>query len=95
MKQYRVDTISWSGKEFDSYEEALGSYELTKDREMGEGIDQDSYVELVCSSDGFESHEVLIRAVPIVDEEKMKINTPREQGYEWDYWAKWKETKYE
>ncbi|MCM3314844.1 hypothetical protein M3626_20830 [Psychrobacillus sp. MER TA 17] len=94
MKQYRVETFSWTGKEYTSYGEALRSYELTKDIEMGEGVDEDSYVELVCSSDGFEDTEVLMRAVPVVDEEKMKIDSPRAHGYDWDYWAKWKETKF-
>lgn len=37
MKQYRVETFSWTGKEYTSYEEALRSYELIKDGEMGGG----------------------------------------------------------
>jgi hypothetical protein len=95
MKKYRVDTPSWSGQETDDLEHALAMYELTKDREMGEGVTDDSYVELVCSEDDFEDYEVLKRADAVVDEEKMSISTPREEGFDWDYWAKWRESAIE
>ncbi|MGM0971664.1 MAG: hypothetical protein ACQEW2_02270 [Bacillota bacterium] len=91
MKKYRVDTPSWSSREFDNLEEALGKYELTKDMEMGEGVDQDSYVELVCSENDFEDYKVLKRAMVIVDEERMAKGLPRDEGYDFDYWAKWEE----
>lgn len=91
MKKYRVDTPTWASKEFDNLEQALGKYELTKDIEMGEGVDQDSYVELICSEDDFEDYKVLKRAIVEVDEERMKISAPKDEGYEWDCWAKWQE----
>lgn len=91
MKKYRVDTHSWSGEEVNDLNIALGQYELTKDREMGDGVTEDSYVELVYSEDDFEDYEVLKRAEVVIDEEKMNISTPRQEGYDWDYWAKWNE----
>jgi len=91
MKLYRVDTDRWSSKEFSDLKEAENKYEYTKDQEMGEGVDEDSYVQLVCSEDNFEDYEVIKIARVEVDEERMKISTPKDEGYDWDYWAKWKE----
>ncbi|GED35008.1 hypothetical protein P9G84_31885 [Brevibacillus centrosporus] len=91
MKKYRVDSHSWSSREYESIGQAEGQYELTKDRLMGEGVDEDGYVELVSSKDDFEDYTVLKRALVVVDEEKMKKSTPREDGYDFDYWAKWQE----
>ncbi len=91
MQKYRVDTHSWSSGEFDTIGQAEGIYELTKDRLMGEGVDEDGYVELVCSDNDFEDYTVLKRAVVVVDEDRMAISTPKDEGLEWDYWAKWKE----
>ena len=47
MKKYRVDTPTWSSQEFDDLNKALEKYETTKDIQMSEGVDEDSYVELV------------------------------------------------
>jgi hypothetical protein len=91
VKKYRVDTPTWSSQEMDDLKHALGHYELTKDREMGEGVDEDSYVELVCSENDFEDYKVLKRAMVIVDMEKMAISSPRDEGHDFDYWAKWEE----
>jgi len=33
-------------------------------------------------------------ATSVVDEERMKINTPKDEGYEWDNWAKWDEKSF-
>ncbi|MFG0217231.1 hypothetical protein ACFU8X_29695 [Brevibacillus porteri] len=91
MKKYRVDTQSWGSKEFDDIEKAEACYEYRKDREMSEGIDESSFVELVCSEDDFEDYVVIKRAVAIEDVDRMAKSTPKEEGYEWDYWAKWQE----
>jgi len=91
MKKFRVDTESWGSQEFVDYNKALAQYEMTKDNEMGEGVHEDSYVELVVSTDDFEDYVVLKRAAITVDEDKMKVSTPRQEGYDWDYWAKWVE----
>ena len=91
MKKYRVDTDSWGSREFEVPEQAESCYEYTKDRKMSEGVNEDSFVELVYSEDDFEDYVVLKRAVIVVDEEKMAISTPREKGFDFDYWAKWEE----
>lgn len=88
---YRVDTDSWTSEEYERLDVAQAKFETTMDRKMGDGINEDSYVELVCSNDGFEDYSVIKRVVPIVDEKKMAIGTPREEGLDWDYWAKWKQ----
>lgn len=93
MKKYRVDTDTWSSKEFTNLQEAENEYEYTKDQEMGEGVNEDSYVQLVCSEDDFEDYKIIKIARAVVDEERMKISTPKQEGLEWDYWAKWMEYK--
>lgn len=95
MRKYRVDMESWSTKEFNTFEEAEISYEWYKDYKMGDGVSDDSYVELVYSDDDFEDYQVLKRANVVVDEEKMKQGTPKDKGYDWEYWAKWSEDIYE
>lgn len=91
MKKYRVDTPTWSSQEFDDLNKALAKYETTKDIQMSEGVDEDSYVELVCSKHNFEDYKVLKRAMPVVDEDRMSKGLPRDEGYDFDYWAKWEE----
>ncbi|MGG0667807.1 hypothetical protein ABE073_04675 [Lederbergia citrisecunda] len=91
MKKYRVDTMSWFSREYDDYNEAVKEYERTKDYEMSDGVNSDTYVELVCSVDGFDDYETIKRAVAVVDEERTASEHPRDVGYDWDYWAKWEE----
>ncbi|KAA9007259.1 hypothetical protein F4V43_01875 [Paenibacillus spiritus] len=91
IKKYRIHTEYWESPEFDSLEEAEGIYEFAKDRVMGDGVTDDSYVELVSSSDDFDEYEILKKVVVVIDEEKMKLRTPKEAGLEWDYWAKWQD----
>ncbi|HHB2941830.1 TPA: hypothetical protein ACORAS_004717 [Bacillus cereus] len=91
MKKYRVQTENWMSEEFVDLKDAADEYEDTKDEVMGEGVTEDSYVELVSSEDDFEDCEIVKRAVVVVDEEAMAISTPREVGRDWDYWAKWQD----
>lgn len=91
MKKYRVQTENWMSEEFVDLKDAVDEYEDTKDEVMGEGVTEDSYVELVSSEDDFDDYEIVKRAVVVVDEEAMAISTPREAGHDWDYWAKWQD----
>ncbi|MED2737187.1 hypothetical protein [Bacillus toyonensis] len=91
MEKYRVQTDNWMSKEFVDLKDATAEYEEVKDRIMGEGVTEDSYVELVRSKDDFEDYEVVKRAIVVVDLEKMAVSTPREEGFDWDYWAKWQD----
>ena len=94
MRKYRVDSNTWSSQEFDDLSKAEIAYEFYKDQKIGDGVDEESYVELVYSDDDFDDSVTIKRADIVVDEEKMKISTPQQEGYEWDYWAKWEETIY-
>ncbi|WHT92340.1 hypothetical protein [Bacillus cereus] len=91
MKKYRVQTENWMSEDFVDLKDAVDEYEDTKDKVMGDGVTEDSYVELVSSEDDFEDYEIVKRAVVVVDEEAMAISTPREAGSDWDYWAKWQD----
>lgn len=92
MKKYKAFSERFTSKEFTDYEEALKEYEEIKDREISDQVDMDSYVELIESEDDFEDGVTIKKAIIVVDEEKMAISTPKDEGYEWDYWAKWQET---
>lgn len=92
MKKYKAFSEGFTTEEFTDYEKAVEAYEKIKEQEISEQVDEDSYVELIVSEDDFEDSKTIKRAVIIVDEERMAISTPKEDGYEWDYWAKWKET---
>ncbi|MGF7534967.1 hypothetical protein AAGG74_14955 [Bacillus mexicanus] len=59
---------------------------------MGEGVDMDSYVELVSSDNDFDDYEIFKRATIVLDEEKIAQSSPGDKGYDFDFWAKWKET---
>ena len=77
----------------DSYEETLEEW---KDRMLGEGVSDDDYIEVHAfdESKGETEEESypIKRFNIVVNEERMKTSTPKEEGYvEWDYWAKWEE----
>lgn len=91
MKKYIVQTENWQSEEIEELTDAVAEYEDTKDRVIGEGVTEDSFVELVSSEDDFEDYEIVKRADVVVDEEKMAISTPKEEGLDWDYWAKWQD----
>lgn len=85
--KYRVETENTS-MEFAKRDDALDHYEWKKDQMMGEGVTDDSYVELQCSNDNFEDYEVLQRAVIVMNLER---GNPRDEGYDFDFWASWSE----
>lgn len=86
--KYRVETEN-SSKEFTNRNDALDHYEWNKDYMMGEGVTDDSFIELQCSDDDFEDYEVLQRAVVVIDLER---GNPRDEVYDFDFWASWSES---
>lgn len=92
MSLWRVQTDTWTSNEYESLDLAMLQFEKTKDREIGEGVTEDSYVELVVSHDNFDDYHVIKRVNAIIDEERMeKEGSPDEQGYDFQWWAKWQE----
>ncbi|MCM3180206.1 hypothetical protein [Cytobacillus horneckiae] len=67
---------------FDNYDAALKEYEELKEYLMGEGHELGTQVHLL---------ETIKVATSVIDEEKMKISSPKDEGFEWDNWAKWVE----
>jgi hypothetical protein len=67
---------------FDDYDKALKEYESIKEHLMAEGHEEGTQVHLM---------ETIKVATSVVDEERMKINTPEQEGFEWEHWAKWDE----
>lgn len=75
-------------------EEAEKLFKSIKESKMGEGVELDeSFVSLVeIADDEVETEKVIKKVVAVYDEELTKeIGSPEENGYEWDYWAKWQE----
>lgn len=67
---------------FDSYEGALKEYESLKEHIMAEGHEPNTQVHLL---------ETIKVATSVKDDERMKQGSPKEEGLDFDFWAKWKE----
>lgn len=92
MKKYRVHTEMDVSKEFEFIESAEKIYESWKDSLMSEGVQaNESFVEIAESDDDFEDYKVIKKVIAIIDNDRTELQSPREEGFEWDYWAKWEE----
>ncbi|ATF13616.1 hypothetical protein A616_17005 [Brevibacillus brevis X23] len=92
LDTYRVHTNMDCSNEFESPEEAEKVYENWKDSMMTDSVVANkSYVEIAKSSDGFEDYEVIKKVIAAIDLDRTELRTPREEGFDWDYWAKWQE----
>lgn len=86
----------WDGliEIMDTLEEAERLFESVKESKMADGVDvRESFVSIVESEDEeFETYKTIKRVNAVYDEELTKeIGTPQQNGYEWNYWAKWQE----
>lgn len=94
MLKYRVLTDK-DYVELDTREEAKRTFEIWKDNYMAEGVvANESFVEMTVTNDDFETEATIERVVAVEDEEQFRdLGSPRDQGMEWDYWAKWQVSK--
>lgn len=92
MKKYMVITDRDSSAPLLTLDQAERVFESWKDDYMSDGVCADeSYVEIVESDDDFEDHKVIKRVIAVIDHDRTELRTPREEGFDWDYWAKWQE----
>lgn len=93
MKKYRVHTESGVvSRELETLEEAKKEFENWKDYLMSESVTADeSFVEIVVSEDGFEDYTVIKKVIAVIDNDRTELGTPKEEGFDWEYWAKWQE----
>lgn len=87
MTKYIVSVDGYDDESYEILEEALKAYKTFKSDLMVEGHDEGTQVTLY-------KMKPLKQATSVVDEERMKINTPKDEGHDWDYWAKWKEKNF-
>lgn len=67
-------------------------YERWRDDYITDGVvAEESFVEIVESEDGFEDYKIIKKVIAVIDNERTELRTPREEGFDWDYWAKWQE----
>ncbi|EFV74454.1 hypothetical protein [Cytobacillus oceanisediminis] len=93
MKKYRVLTENDFWETY-SLSKAERVFENWKDDYMSEGVVAgESFVELEVSEDDFETTTSIKKVIAVVDEDRHELGTPREEGFDWDYWAKWEEVK--
>jgi len=79
-------------EEFESLELAKKTYESWKDYLMSECVQaNESFVEIVESNDDFEDYTIIKQVIAVVDDDRTELKSPREEGCDWDYWAKWHE----
>jgi hypothetical protein len=96
MKKYRVHTDMDTSMEYELLEEATKTYERWKDDLMAEGVTEgESYVEIVESEDDFDDYKVIRKVIAAIDHDRHELGSPKEEGFEWDYWAKWQEVNEE
>jgi len=93
VKKYRVHTESGVvSRELETLEEAKKEFENWKDYLMSESVTADeSFVEIVVSEDGFEDYTVIKKVIAVIDNDRTELGTPKEEGFDWEYWAKWQE----
>jgi hypothetical protein len=78
--------------EFEDLKEAEKYYEFWKDELMADGVVAgETFVEITESDDDFETENIIRKVVAVVDNDRHELGTPREEGFEWDYWAKWQD----
>jgi len=88
MAEYIVSADGYDDEHYETYEEALKVYEVFKDDVMAEGHDIGATITLY-------KVEPVKRSVSVIDEERMKIGTPEENGHDFTHWAKWDEQTFE
>ncbi|ADO59936.2 hypothetical protein PPSC2_28500 (plasmid) [Paenibacillus polymyxa SC2] len=92
LKKYRVQTDKNSSAPLLTLEQAEGVFERWKDDYMSDTVIADeSYVEIIESDDDFEDYLVIKKVIAVIDNDRTELQTPREEGFDWDYWAKWQE----
>lgn len=84
MAKYIVSADGFDDEYYETDKEANEAYETMKIDLMAEGHEPGAQVTL------YELKPLKI-ATSVIDEDRMKINSPKDEGYEWDHWAKWKE----
>lgn len=96
MKKYRIQT-EMDFYEADSYKQAWKIFHRWKDDMMAEGVVADeTFIAIIESEDDFETETVIRKLIAVVDNERMELGTPEQEGIpDWEYWAKWQEVKEE
>lgn len=94
-EMYMVISEDYSSVPFDTLELAEELYEKWKDEMMAEGVQADeTFIEIVASSDGWDDdYRVIKKVVAVIDNDRTELGSPREEGCDWDYWAKWQEVE--
>ncbi|MFC9598727.1 hypothetical protein ACFTQL_12570 [Peribacillus butanolivorans] len=88
---YVVIVDGYEEEYYETIEEAEGAYEKWKADcmvdGMADGHEQGNQITLY-------TLKPLKVSTSVIDEERMKINTPKDEGYEMDNWAKWDEKSF-
>lgn len=84
-KQWVVHCSEVDTYYFDNLEDAQKEYEELKDHLMSEGHDPSAQVHLL---------ETIKMSTSVVDTEKMKESTPKDEGHDFDNWAEWEEVDF-
>lgn len=95
MVYFVVTDHDWS-KNFQNIGDAKKLMESWKDSYMGEGVSEDSFIELREADTSYEpdidNARILQRFEVVEDEQQLKdFGTPEENGMDFAWWAKWQE----
>ena len=90
MKKYQVHTDQDCSATLQTLEQAERVFERWKDDYMSDGVvAHESSVKIAESEDDFEDYTVIKEVIAVIDHDRTELRTPREEGFDWDYWAKW------
>jgi hypothetical protein len=85
MANYLVRVNGFDDEYYETEQEAKEAYEGVKIDLMSDGHEPGSQITLY-------ELKPLKTVTSVVDHERMKVNHPKDEGYEWDSWAKWEES---
>ncbi|MFI2856952.1 hypothetical protein ACH6EH_07400 [Paenibacillus sp. JSM ZJ436] len=94
-EKYMVVTNDHISNPFGALKEAVEMFEVLQNDMMSEGVQEgETYIEIIASTDDFEDDRRVIKKVfAVIDHDRTELSTPREEGMDWDYWAKWVEVE--
>lgn len=91
MKKYRV-TMECDFEEFEDFQEASNYFEFWKDELMNDGVvAEETIIEFIESEDDFKNEKIIKKLVAVIDDDRHELGKPRDEGFDWDYWAKWQD----
>lgn len=83
------DDKGYMSLKFKTMQEVEKCAEEWRDTYMGEGVDYDSYISIVEWVNDHDFEEVKRWGIVVDEQQHKDYGNPRDQGCDYDFWAKW------